>query len=149
MREAKRLEFAVGVDERGTLFAEGRSELHLSPAWTPEHLLLAGLVRCTLAGLRYHAKQAGLGLDGRGTASGAVTRRSTDGRFAFVEVHAALDVTLTPHLGEPALKELLRNAERDCFVGASLATPPSYAWRVNGHDVETVAPGEMLARGHR
>jgi organic hydroperoxide reductase OsmC/OhrA len=149
MREAKQLEFAVGIDERGTLYCEGRSELHLSPAWTPEPLLLAGLMQCTLASLRFHARQAGLAIEGRATSSGAITRRPTDGRFAFVEIHVSLDLTLIPPLGEPAVQELLRMAERDCFIGASLTTPPSYAWHVNGRDIETVAPGEMLARTHR
>jgi hypothetical protein len=30
---------------------------------------------------------------------------------------------------------LIEQAERDCFVGASLDPSPRYRWRVNGSDV--------------
>lgn len=146
MNTARRLEFAVGMDEDGALFAEAQAELHPSAAWTPEHILLAALARCSFASLAYHAKRAGALADGRVTASGAVTRRTGDGRFAFVEEHVALDVTITPAPDADALVAMLTKAERDCFVGASLVSAPSYAWRVNGQGVETVAPSEMLAR---
>jgi uncharacterized OsmC-like protein len=133
MAEAKRLEFAVGVDEIGVMHADGRSPIEPSGDWTPEHLLLAGLARCSLNSLRYHAKRAGATVDGRVTASGAVTRRD-DGRFAFVEEHVGVDVTVEP---EPeALDQLLMKAERDCFVGASLTAAPTYSWRVNGRVVD-------------
>ena len=33
---------------------------------------------------------------------------------------------------EETLRELLSKAERDCFIGASLAVKPTYRWRVNG-----------------
>ena len=42
-------------------------QLELEPAWTPEHLLLAGLTRCTLQSLRFHADR--MGADFVGTAS--------------------------------------------------------------------------------
>jgi uncharacterized OsmC-like protein len=133
MAEAKRLEFAVGIDEAGAMHAEGRSPITPSADWTPEHLVLAGLARCSLNSLRYHAKRAGATVGGRVTASGAVTRRD-DGRFAFVEEHVGVDVTIEP---EPeALDQLLMKAERDCFVGASLTAPPGYSWRVNGRVVD-------------
>ena len=31
--------------------------------------------------------------------------------------------------------ELLAKAERDCFVGASLTTAPTYHWTVNGEEI--------------
>ncbi len=62
-----------------------------------------------------------------------MTQRDSDGRYAFVRIKVALDVTLDP---TPAnVRELLSKAERDCFVGASLAVKPAYRWRVNGADV--------------
>lgn len=134
MRQDKRFEYAVGVDETGLMYAEGGAAMQPSDAWTPEHLLLGGLARCTLAALRYHAKRAGAVATGRLTASGAVTRRDEDGRYALSEAHVGLDVAIDP---EPAdLDLLLAKAERDCFVGASLRIAPAYAWRVNGHAVE-------------
>jgi hypothetical protein len=59
-----------------------------------------------------------------------VTKRDSDGRYAFVEVQCGLDVELTP---EPEdVRGLLASAERDCFISASLTVPTSYEWRVNG-----------------
>ena len=145
MSTAKRHEFAVGLDEYGVLFAEGQSPLAPAPEWTPEHLLLAALARCSMTSLVYHAKRADRTAAGRVTASAAVTRRATDGRFAFVETHVALDLVITPAPEVDALIALLKKAERDCFVGASLTAPPTYAWRINEEDVETVSPAELLA----
>jgi len=145
MSDAKRHEFAVGVDDVGVMFAEGHSQIDPPPEWTPEHLLLGALARCSLASLRFHARRAAVTVSGRVTASGAVTRRAGDGRFAFVEEHVALDLEITPEPEHDALVEILKRAERDCFVGASLSAAPGYAWRVNGREVETMSPAEMIA----
>ena len=90
--------------------------------------MLAGLLDCSLTSLRYHARREGIAVTGAGEASGTVTRRETDGRFAFVDVEARLDVRFDP---EPVDRDaLLRLAERDCFVGASLTAEPRYVWNV-------------------
>jgi organic hydroperoxide reductase OsmC/OhrA len=140
MTKVKRLEFAVGVDETGMMFAEAQAPLTPSAAWTPEHLLLAALGRCSLASLRYHAKRAGATVAGRVTAGGAVARSDDDGRFAFVEEVVGLDVTIHPAPERDVLMQLLAKAERDCFVGASLRVAPHYSWRVNGDGVEVTPP---------
>ncbi len=145
MNEAKRLEFAVGVDDAGVMFSEGRAQLDPPVAWTPEHLLLGALARCALSSLRFHARRAGARMQGRATASGAVTRRVSDGRFAFVEEHVALDVAIDPQPDADALVKLLMKAERDCYVGASLTVAPGYVWRVNGREGETASPADLLA----
>jgi uncharacterized OsmC-like protein len=128
-------EFAVEVDEewnatgdRGgsTLPGTQRSE------WTPEHLLLAGLCRCVLTSLRYHADRATIAVESSGRARGTVTRREEDGRFAFVEIEVDLDLVLDPLPDDGALAALLAKGERDCFVGASLTATPTYRWTVNG-----------------
>ena len=97
-------------------------------AWTPEHLLLAGLARCTLTSLLYHAPR-GRSRHRGARARGTVTRRETDGRFAFVEIEVEADVSLEPAPDEDAVADLLAKAERDCFVGASLTVTPVYAWQ--------------------
>ncbi len=102
------------------------------PDWTPEHLLLAGLARCTLASLEFHAERTSVRITGEATADGVVTKREEDGRYAFVEVECRLDVELEPRPEGDRLPELLGLAERDCFVGASLTAKPRYEWRVNG-----------------
>jgi organic hydroperoxide reductase OsmC/OhrA len=128
---AKTFEYAASLDGDGRLVADG-SPLEPGEAWTPEHLVLAGLMRCTLKSLRFHAERANVAVRGSAAAEAVVTKREEDGRFGFVEVECGLDVQLDPLPQGEALDELLDLAERDCFVGASLNPPPRYEWRVNG-----------------
>jgi organic hydroperoxide reductase OsmC/OhrA len=124
---AKRFEYSV-TERAGT---PARAE----PDWKPEHLVLAGLARCTFASLEFHAKRADVQVAGSARADGVVTKREEDGRFAFVQIECALDVELEPAPEGDQLAELLDLAERDCFVGASLTAKPSYEWRVNGEQI--------------
>jgi organic hydroperoxide reductase OsmC/OhrA len=121
---AKRLEYSVS-ERSGT-------RPRTDPDWTAEHLLLSGLARCSLASLEYSARRANVEASGTAEADGVVTRRDSDGRFAFVETRVALDVELEPPLEGDALAKLLEHAERGCFIGASLTATPAYEWRVNG-----------------
>jgi organic hydroperoxide reductase OsmC/OhrA len=132
----KRFEYAVAVDTAGALRAGDGPPLEPSAEWSPDHLLLAGLVTCILTSLGYHARRAGIETAGSGTAHGVVTKREEDGRYAFVDIEAELDVALTPRPGGAELTELLAKAERDCFVGASLTAPPRYRWTVGGRPIE-------------
>jgi organic hydroperoxide reductase OsmC/OhrA len=129
---AKEFSYAIAQDRAGRLTADGEAALELEEAWTPEHLVLSGLLRCTLESLRFHARRDGLDFVAEGTAAGRVTRRESDGRYGFVELRVALELELEPVPQHDAVHELLEKAERDCFVGASLQPPPSYSWRVNG-----------------
>jgi organic hydroperoxide reductase OsmC/OhrA len=132
--QAKTFTYAVSLDrDGGATSDEGGSPLPNEEAWSPEHLVLAGLARCTLTSLAYHARRVTVESGGSAAASGEVTQRTTDGRYAFVRVRVDLDVTLEP---APAnVRELLSKAERDCFVGASLTARPRYRWTVNGEEV--------------
>jgi organic hydroperoxide reductase OsmC/OhrA len=112
----------------------------LPDSWSPEHLVLAGLVRCTLTSLAYHARRLGLGIQAAGSASGLVTRRESDGRYAFAEIGVELTLELESPLASDQLCDLLAKAERDCFVGASLRVSPRYRWTVDG--VAVSAPAE-------
>ena len=94
--------------------------------------MLAGLMRCTLKSLRFHAKRAGTSVTGTAVSEGLVAKRQADERYAFTQLECGLDVRLDPAPEQEALLELLDLAERDCFVGASLTTNPRYEWRVNG-----------------
>ena len=129
-REAKTFEYAIALDRAGRPAAESGEPLELPVEWKPEHLVLAGLARCTLASLRYHATRAGLDAVGSASARGTVTRREDGGVYAFVEIECELEVEIEP--GPDDLAELLAKSERDCFVGASLTAQPRYRWRVNG-----------------
>jgi organic hydroperoxide reductase OsmC/OhrA len=99
-------------------------------SWTPEHLLLAALVRCSLTSLRHHCVRAGIVLTASASAHGVVTRRENDGRYAFVLISVEANVAFDPKPDEATVAELLAKGERDCFVGASLLPSPIYAWRV-------------------
>jgi uncharacterized OsmC-like protein len=132
---AKRFEYAASLDAEGRLLAGGGSPLEPGADWTPEHLVLAGLMRCTLTSLAFHAAQRAVWVRGAAVAEAVVTKRDDDGRYAFVEVECGLDVELDPLPEGEALAELLDLAERDCFVGASLTARPRYEWRVNGEVV--------------
>ena len=130
--KAKEFRYAIGLDRTGRVTADGQSPLELEAAWTPEHLVLAGLVRCTLQSLRFHAAPQEIDFVAEGSAAATITRRPEDGRYGFVEIAVKLDLELDPVPPGEALAALLAKAERDCFVGASLRPSPSYSWRVNG-----------------
>jgi organic hydroperoxide reductase OsmC/OhrA len=130
---AKSFDYAVSLDttwdarsDRGGGVLAGAEEA----SWTPEHLVLAGLARCTLTSLRFHCVRAGITLTSSSRARGTVTRRESDGRFAFVEIVFEGDVSFEPRPDDETVADLLAKAERDCFVGASLTAPPTYAWSV-------------------
>jgi organic hydroperoxide reductase OsmC/OhrA len=129
---AKEFRYAISLDRAGRVTAEGRAQLDLDPAWTPEHLVLAGLARCTLQSLRFHADRAGVDFVASAEASAVVTRPAPEERYAFVEIDAAIELEVEPLPPPEELRELLALAERDCFVGASLRPHPRYEWRVNG-----------------
>ena len=132
--QAKTFSYAVSLDRTGAATSdEGGSALPIEEAWTPEHLVLAGLARCTLTSLDYHARRVGVTSGGSAKAGGEVTQRTTDGRYAFVRLRVDLDVTIEP--APQNVRELLSKAERDCFVGASLTAKPRYRWTVNGEEV--------------
>ncbi|HEY7004633.1 MAG TPA: OsmC family protein [Gaiellaceae bacterium] len=127
MSAPKRFEYSVS-ERSGT-------PAHAEPDWTAEHLVLAGLARCSLSSLDYYAKRLNVSTSGSAEADGVVTRRESDGRFAFVELRVGLDIEVEPPLAVDRLEDLLSRAEQGCFVGASLTANPTYEWRVNGEDV--------------
>ena len=127
--KAKELRFAV--DLRDDLRTEDGTALGADPAWTAEHLLLAALLRCSVTSLGYHARRAGTDVDAaHGSARCLVTKRERDGRYAIVEVDVEIEARLRTQLGETEVRELVEKAERDCFIGASLAVTPRYTWSV-------------------
>jgi uncharacterized OsmC-like protein len=132
--KAKELRYAVELAPTGELTEENAVPLQSPGEWSPEHLLLAALVRCSLKSLRYHAKRKGVAVSSAsGSARTLVTKRETDERYALVETVVELDLELEPDPEGPA--ELLALAERDCFVGSSLTAEPSYRWTVNGRRI--------------
>ena len=133
---ARALEFEVTVDrDRTARSARGGSPIPVEDEWSAEHLVLAALVRCTLTSLDYHLRQAGLTATGSGQAHGVVTRRETDGLYAFFEIEAQYEVEFDHALEREIVTGLVENAERGCFVGNSLTAKPRYRWTVNGEEI--------------
>ena len=129
--KAKEFRYAVDISEGDVVRTEDGTPLGGGPEWTPEHLLLAGLLRCSVKSLRHHAKRARIEIESAtGSASSLFSRRESDGRFAVTELEVELAVSLEPQPGEAELAELLAMAERDCFIGASLTIKPTYVWTV-------------------
>jgi uncharacterized OsmC-like protein len=134
--KAKQLRYAVDLTTAGKLTEENGVALDAPPEWSPEHLLLAALVRCSLKSLCYHAERRGVDVpSASGSSRTLVTKRETDERYALVETDVELVVELEPEPEADALVELLGLGERDCFVGSSLTAKPSYRWVVNGRAV--------------
>jgi uncharacterized OsmC-like protein len=135
---AKELRYAVDLSPSGQLTEEHGVALDAPTEWSPEHLLLAALVRCSLKSLRYHAKPKGLDVrSASGSGRTLVTRRETDARYALVETGVELAVEIAPEPEPDGLHDLLTLAERDCFVGSSLTAKPSYRWIVNGRTIDS------------
>ena len=133
---ARTFTYDVSLDEEWAAHsAVGGSAIpNEEEAWTPEHLVLAALCRCSLTSFRYHARRAGHEPSAHAAAHGVVTRREEDGRFAFVEIRVALDVRFAATPAREDLRDLITKGERDCFIGASLTAKPDYHWTVNGED---------------
>lgn len=135
--EGKRFEYAASLERDGCLLAAGGSPLRPGEAWTPEHLVLAGVMACTLKSLRYFA--AGAAVSATAEASGVVARREEDGLYGLVELEVSFEVELEPAPAPGELPGLLARAERGCFVGNSLRAKPRYVWKVNGEPVEAAS----------
>jgi organic hydroperoxide reductase OsmC/OhrA len=133
---ARVFEYRVSTDSDWTAHSDrGGSGIARESEWTPEHLLLASLTRCTLTSLEYHARRADITFTSSANAEATVTRRENDGRFAVVDVSVAFDVSFAPRLERDVVQDLLEKAERDCFVGASLTARPTYTWNVDGEEL--------------
>jgi organic hydroperoxide reductase OsmC/OhrA len=127
--KSKEFRHAVDLRDGGSLRTEDGTALEVEPAWSPEHLLLAALIRCSLKSLAFHALHRGIVVEhAHGSARSLVAKRGSDDRYAVVEVDIDLDVRLSPEPGANELAELIEKAERDCFIGASLTVKPAYRW---------------------
>lgn len=131
---AKHFEYWIALDEGGELSADG-DPVGLAEEVSAEHLLLAGLARCSISSLAYFARQRNVEVRASAYASGTVTRREEDDRYGFANIECKLEVELDRELPDEDLRTLLHSAEWGCFVGASLRPPPRYTWRVNGRDL--------------
>ena len=135
---ARELRYAVDLTADGELRDENGVVLDVPAEWSPEHLLLAALVRCSLKSLAFHAGRKGVDVrSAAGSSRTLVAQREADDRYALVETEAELAVEFVPEPEPDALSALLALAERDCFVGSSLTAKPSYRWVVNGRSIDS------------
>jgi organic hydroperoxide reductase OsmC/OhrA len=124
----KVFEYDVEVDRGGRMTIPGGAQIAPAEGWSPDHLLVAALVRCSIESLTYHARRAGHTVTAGGSGHAVFARRESDGRYAIQEVEVHIDAELTPRPENP--DELTQKAQRDCFVGASLTVAPQYTWRL-------------------
>jgi len=102
---AKEFRYAIELDRTGRVTADGSSPLDLDAAWTPEHLVLVGLVRCTLR-VRRWPECAG---------ANERTQRAS-------EKHARLDAMIPGHRNSPCL---LRNTAATAPYDFVMSPSPS------------------------
>src|SRR6478735_2516193 len=98
---AKTFSYELELDRTGKMAIGDGAVVEVPDNWMPDHLLLAAVLRCSIASLAYHAGRAGHTVAASGTAKGTVARRASDGRFAFETIDLAIDVQLTPPTTEP------------------------------------------------
>jgi organic hydroperoxide reductase OsmC/OhrA len=126
--------YAVAVDAEGRPTQEAGGSLTWEEKWTPEHLVLAALARCSLVALDYHARRESLSTQATARAAGVVGPRP-NGSWGFVEIACEIDATITPAPAAGRLPALAARAERGCFVGQSLEPRPEYKWTINGEEI--------------
>jgi len=131
---AKHFDYWISLDESGALSADGHP-VTLDGDVTAEHLLLAGLARCSISSLEHFAGLKDIEVRASALASGTVTRREEDDRYGFVSIDVKVDMSAEPEPPPEELRALLESAEWGCFIGASVKPPPKYSWRVNGRDL--------------
>lgn len=124
----KVFEYDVEVDRAGRMTIPGGAQIAAPEGWSPDHLLVAALVRCSIESLSYHARRGGHTVAASGSGHATVAVREEDRRFALREVDVHIDAELTPRMEQT--DELVAKAQRDCFVGASLTVTPRYTWRI-------------------
>jgi uncharacterized OsmC-like protein len=125
---AKRFDYEISLLRDGRFSAEDAA-IEVPETWSPEHLVLGGLLDCSLTSLRYHALRLGVAVHAQGSARGVVTKRD-GGRYGFVKIEVRFEIALDPKPSDEEIAALFAKAERDCFIGASLTPAPSYVWDV-------------------
>jgi len=99
-------------------------------AWSPEHLFLASLSSCTLLAFLAHAANAEIDVVSyTADVSGTITRRLSDGRYAFVEIRLQPHVVVAAGQVEAA-EAITSKAERDCFISAGTTAEIVVSWDI-------------------
>ena len=125
-------EYAVSVEPNGHALSEHGAPARRDLTWSPEHLVLESLIRCSMQSLSFHADRAGVTVAASGDARGVVERPKGETRMRLAEVSCELEVVLDPLPETEVVEQLLADAEHDCFVGATLKPEIRYRWHVNG-----------------
>src|SRR5262245_38321827 len=87
--------YAIAVARDGEPTQEEGDALTWTGRWTPEHLVLAALARCTIIALGYHARRESLTVEAEATVNGVVGPRD-DGSWGFLEIDCTIDTTIDP-----------------------------------------------------
>jgi organic hydroperoxide reductase OsmC/OhrA len=98
--------------------------------WSPEHLFLASLQSCTMLSFLAHCAHSGVEVVSyRSHASGDLSRREEDRRYAFQRIALIINVVVAGGHA-PLAQSLTDKAHRDCFITASTTAEVEAAWRI-------------------
>jgi organic hydroperoxide reductase OsmC/OhrA len=98
--------------------------------WSPEHLFLASLQSCTMLSFLAHCAHNGVEVVSyRSQASGDLSRREEDRRYAFQRIALIISVVVAGGHA-PLAQSLTDKAHRDCFITASTNAEVEAAWRI-------------------
>jgi organic hydroperoxide reductase OsmC/OhrA len=99
--------------------------------WSPEHLFLASLQSCTMLSFLAHCAHNGVEVVSyRSQASGDLSRREEDRRYAFQRIALIINVVVAGGHA-PLAQSLTDKAHRDCFITASTTADVEAAWRIS------------------
>jgi len=87
--------------------------------WSPEHLLLASLNLCLQATFEAYARRKGLRAQSYRSRA-AATLAPVPGGVGFTHIGLVVEVVVRPGQ-EPAFREVMEKAKRDCIIAGALA----------------------------
>jgi organic hydroperoxide reductase OsmC/OhrA len=140
----KEFHFPLVVDwvggRRVSAQVEGKHPVEICPppvfrgddpsAWSAEDLLVAAAASCLAVTFTGFAERAGLDYDRLSVGGDGVCGRRDDGRFGFTRLTLRVELETAADAAEA--RELVRRAEGDCLVAASLDVPIETVVVVNG-----------------
>jgi organic hydroperoxide reductase OsmC/OhrA len=94
----------------------------IADVWSPEDLLVAATATCYALTLSAIAERRSLLIHDLSVYGAGHVSRRADGRFGFIVVELAVDVTVDEG-SESLAEELAHRAERGCIVGDALNVP--------------------------
>jgi len=116
---------------RGTVCSPGKPDLEVSSPpefkgeaglWTPEEMFVASVNACTFMTFIAYARHKGLDVVSYESDGEGVLEHS-DGKFRFTEISLRPHVRVKSASDEERAREIMQDAQANCFVANSLSFP--------------------------